>query len=153
MTDEDIQEQQKLYGQLMMGKELDSRVQAATKLLLRPPRGFAALKQPKPGLSAAKLPATAASPRHSLEAWLFLPFPCCWCCSEQRQEGKDTGSNAACSSSALMRSGAEGSIAQDSCSLASLWVRCPGRERKHCLTKYLALQARGGIPWFGCSWS
>lgn len=32
MTDEDIQEQQKLYGQLTMGKELDSRVQAATKL-------------------------------------------------------------------------------------------------------------------------
>lgn len=61
----------------MMGKELESRAQAATKLLLRPPEGFAAPKQPKPGLAAAKLPATASSPRHWLEAWLFLPFLCC----------------------------------------------------------------------------
>lgn len=114
MTDEDIQEQQKLYGQLMMGKELDSSVQAATKLLLRPSSGFAAPKQPKPSLSTAKLPAVATSPRHSLEAWWLLPLPCCRCCSEQKQEGKDMWSNAACSSPALMHSGAEGSIAQDS---------------------------------------
>lgn len=106
MTDEDIQEQQRLSGQLKMGKELYSRVQVATKLLLQPPRGFAAPKQPKRG---------------SLEAWLFLPFLCCWWCSEQRQEGKNMGSNAACSSPALMHSGAQGSIAQDSysCDLMS----------------------------------
>lgn len=55
MTDEDIEVQQKLYDQLTMGKETGSRVQAATKLLLQPSRGFAALKQPKLGLSAAKL--------------------------------------------------------------------------------------------------
>lgn len=77
VTDEDIQGQKKLYAQLMMGKEQDSRMQADTKLLPQPSRGFAAAKQPKTGLSAAKLPATASIVQYSLEVWLFLPFLCC----------------------------------------------------------------------------
>lgn len=77
VTDEDIQGQKKLYGQLMMGKKQESRVQADTKFLLQPPRGFAALKQRKTGLSAAKLPATASIVQYSLEVWLLLPFLCC----------------------------------------------------------------------------
>lgn len=77
VTDEDIQGQKKLYAQLMMGKEQDSRVQADTKLLPQPSRGFAAAKQPKTGLSAAKLLATASIIQYSLEVWLFLPFLCC----------------------------------------------------------------------------
>lgn len=77
VTEEDIQGQKKLYAQLMMGEEQDSRVQADTKLLLQPSRGFAAVKQPKTGLSAAKLPATASIVQYSLEVWMFLPFLCC----------------------------------------------------------------------------
>lgn len=82
-----MQAQQKLYGQLMTGKELDSRVRAATKLQLRPPRGFAAPKQPRPGLSAAKLPAAASSTRWKGAA-SALPM---LCCSEQRQRGQGHG--------------------------------------------------------------
>lgn len=52
-------------------------MQADTKLLLQPSRGFAAPKQPKTGLSMAKLPATASIAQCSLEVRLFLPFLCC----------------------------------------------------------------------------
>lgn len=70
VTDEDTQGQKKLYGQLMMGMEQGSRVQADTKLLLQPSRGFAAPKQSKTGFSVAIIV------QYSLEVWLFLPFLC-----------------------------------------------------------------------------
>lgn len=88
MTGEDTQEQQKLYGQLTMGKEVNSKVLVTTKLLLQPPRGFAVPKQPKPCLSDPSFMLQPPAPGTHIGSVVVSAFPVLLVLFRAEAEGK-----------------------------------------------------------------